>query len=187
MSHWKGIVGRSFSPEAFNAYVAALGPAPNWVKFVVLHNTAEPTIAEWHSVEGRRRMQNLETYYRETLHWSAGPHLFCADDLIWVFTPLTEPGVHSPSWNRCSLGVEMVGDFSKERFDFGPGRRVRENAVAALAVLHHWANLESHTLKFHKSDPLTTHRDCPGKNVDRAEMIAQVHHAILALRSDDPA
>lgn len=180
MTVWKGVVGRAFTPEAFRGYVEALGPAPAWARFVVLHNTAVPTLRDWHRVGGLQRMQGLERYYRDTQRWSAGPHLFVADDCIWVFTDLRETGVHSPSWNRCAFGVEMVGDYAEERFDSGPGAQVRDNTIAALAVLHHWAEIDSHTLRFHKSDPKTTHKDCPGSNVNYADMVSRLHQALLA-------
>jgi antitoxin (DNA-binding transcriptional repressor) of toxin-antitoxin stability system len=35
--------------------------------------------------------------------------------------------------------------------------------VAALAVLHSAIGLDSHTLRFHREDPQTTHKGCPGK------------------------
>lgn len=66
-------------------------------------------------------MQNLQSYYRDTMKWSGGPHLFVADDLVWAFTPLTVPGVHSPSWNNVSWGVELVGDYSTEQIVLGSG------------------------------------------------------------------
>jgi len=99
---------------------------------VVLHNTGAPKLADWHRVAGSVRMRNLESFYRDTQQWSAGPHLFVADDVIWVFTPLNVSGVHSPSWNSISWGVEMVGDYATE--DFGPA--VKGNAINALAILH---------------------------------------------------
>ena len=94
-------------------------------------------------------MKNLENFYKNTQKWSAGPHLFVADDLIWVFTPLTVSGVHSPSWNSVAWGVEMVGDFNAEPFD----ARVRDNAVAALATLHAVVGLDPKTLKAPQGRP----------------------------------
>jgi hypothetical protein len=99
--------------------------------------------------------------------------LFIADDLIWAFTRLTTPGVHSPSWNHVSWGVEMVGDYSQEDFDQGPGSNVAANAVIALAKLHTLMSLDPTMLRLHKEDPLT-HHNCPGKNVDKVDMIARV-------------
>lgn len=170
MPAWKGIVGRGFTAQDFNAYLGTLKFA-NWrPQFVVLHNTFAPTLAQWHQVSGQARMQGLESYYRDQMHWSAGPHLFVADDLIWVFTPLTTSGVHAPSWNAISWGVEMVGDYSGE--PFGPA--VRGNAVSALAGLHQLVSLDPHTLRFHKEDPKTTHKECPGKNVVKPDMIQAI-------------
>ena len=81
MSTWKGIVGKGFKPQAFATYASSLTFATWRPQFIVLHNTAVPTFAEWHTVPGEQRMKNLERFYRDTQHWSAGPHLFVADDL----------------------------------------------------------------------------------------------------------
>lgn len=122
MPAWKGIIGQSFTSEAFATYVAGL-TFLNWrPSFVVLHNTAEPTFAQRHSVSGDERMQNLQSYYRDTQKWSGGPHLFIADDFIWAFTSLTVPGVHSPSWNNVSWGMELVGDTLRSRWPQRFGR-----------------------------------------------------------------
>ena len=169
MSTWKGIVGRGFLADEFDAYVSSLSFSGWRPQFVVLHNTAAPTLAQWHSVPGTTRMENLESYYRDTMKWSAGPHLFVADDLIWAFTPLTVSGVHSPSWNLISWGVEMVGDFSTEIL-VSPQR---DNVIRALAILHGAVGLDPNGLRLHKEDPETTHRQCPGSNVVKADIIEE--------------
>jgi hypothetical protein len=86
--------------------------------------------------------------------------------------------VHSPSWNRLSWGVEMVGNYSIEAFDAGSGAEVAANTVAALAGLHRRLGLAPAALKFHREDPRTTHRECPGAKVDKAAMIARVAAAL---------
>jgi N-acetylmuramoyl-L-alanine amidase len=169
MASWKGIVGRGFTAEQFKDYVGTLSFSDWRPQFVVLHNTSEPRLSQWHSTAGEIRMRNLEDYYKGQ-GWSAGPHLFVADDLIWVFTPLTTSGVHSPSWNGISWGVEMVGEYEEE--PFSPD--VRDNTVNALATLHAWRGIDPQTLHFHKEDPKTTHKECPGKNVNKADMIQRV-------------
>src|SRR5215467_8685093 len=170
MPTWKGIVGRGFTAADFNTYLATLTFTSWRPQFVVLHNTFIPTLGQWHQSPGKTRIRNLQSYYRDKKHWSAGPHLFVADDLIWVFTPLTTSGIHSPSWNAISWGVEMVGDYSTEVF----GPAVRGNAVSALAGLHQLASLDPNTLHFHKEDPNTTHKDCPGKNVVKPDVIQAI-------------
>jgi hypothetical protein len=156
------------------------------VQFCVLHNTSEPTLAQRPAGLTIEHIHNLESFYRDTQHWSAGPHLFVDQNGIWVFTPLTVPGVHSPSWNRCSWGIEMLGEYETEAFDSGPGAQVAHNAVCALATLHAWANLDSHSLRFHKEDVRTTHQSCPGRNVVKADVIQRVHDLILLRRAPAP-
>jgi hypothetical protein len=184
MSHWKGIVGTGFTPEQFDTYVQQLHFGIWRPQFVVLHNTANPRISGWHSVPGEQRMTNLAHYYRDTQKWSAGPHLFVADDLIWVFTPLITSGVHSPSWNRISWGVEMVGHYGVEAFDKGLGRKVKDNTIEALVTLHAVMGIDSHTLRFHKEDPLTDH-DCPGKFVKKEDIIQRVHDRLVERYAGD--
>jgi hypothetical protein len=123
MSNWKGIIGRGFRPQEFKDYVGTLSFGDWRPQFIVLHNTSAPKLSQWHSHPGEERMRNLEAYYRDEQGWSAGPHLFVADDLIWAFTPLTTSGVHSPSWNAISWGIEMVGEYEEEPHwrSFTPG------------------------------------------------------------------
>lgn len=176
---WKGIVDRSFTPSAFADYVQTL-TFSNWKPaFVVLHNTGAPTLAQWMAgpTSPQQRILNLQSYYRDQMGWSAGPHLFVANDVIWAFTPLTTSGVHSPSWNAVSWGVEMVGDYATEDFNQGPGAAVASNAIAALATLHSAIGIDPKTLKLHKEDPLTTH-DCPGANVHKDDIIARLQAAM---------
>jgi hypothetical protein len=170
MPAWKGIVGQGFTATEFNSYLAKVAFSIWRPQFVVVHNTFIPSLADWHSVSGHRRMEGFQSYYRDQMHWSAGPHLFVADDLIWVFTPLNTSGIHSPSWNAISWGVELVGDYSKEPF----AAPVRDNAVSVLAALHLAAGLDPHTLRLHKEDPETTHKSCPGPHVVKADLVQAI-------------
>jgi hypothetical protein len=171
---WKGIIGQYFTPAGFIDYVANLRFAAWRPSFVVVHNTAIPTLADWHKVPGHVRMNGLAAYYRDEMKWSGGPHLFVADDVIWVFTPLTVPGVHSPSWNAVSWGVEMVGDYDREPLSAS----VFANTASALATLHDAIGLDPKTIRFHKEDPKTTHRGCPGHAVVKADLIALVREKL---------
>lgn len=173
MSFWKGIIGKGFTADEFKAYVAGLDISKTFAKFLVLHNTALPTLAQWHSVSGEKRMAALANYYQNVQGWSGGPHLFIADDLIWVFTPLTVPGVHSPSWNSISFGAEIVLDGEQESFT-DPQKSL---VLSALATLHIAAHLDPDTLKFHFEDPKTTHK-CPGKNVIKQDVVARLKEEI---------
>lgn len=173
MGRWKGIVAKSFTPETFKDYVGKLNFEEWWPDFIVLHNTGEPCLRNRPDGLNVKHMKGLESYYKNTMGWSAGPHLFIDDKQIWVFTPLTMPGVHSPSWNRMAWGIEMLGDYDAEEFDTGRGALVKANSVAAVGILSANADIDPDTMKFHREDKRTTHH-CPGSNVKKAEFIKLV-------------
>jgi len=179
MADWKGIVGKSFTPEEFDSYCHTLVWTAWRPSFIVLHNTGSPSLAQRPKGLTQQHIGNLEAFYRDKQKWKAGPHLFIDDRQIWAFTPLTVSGTHSPSWNKVALGIEMLGDYEKEAFDSGRGLKVRENAVAALATLCAILGLDPQTLRLHREDPLTTHA-CPGKNVRKLAVIQEVQDLIIA-------
>jgi hypothetical protein len=181
MPAWKGIIGQGFTAAQFPDYVASTQFGVWRPQFVVLHNTFIPRLSQWHSVPGLQRMKALEHFYRDIQGWSAGPHLFVADDLIWAFTPLNTPGVHSPSWNAISWGVELVGDYSVEQLV----PTLQENAVSALATLHASIGLDPDGLRLHKEDPKTTHKGCPGSNIVKADVIQWIVDRLAATHAGD--
>jgi N-acetylmuramoyl-L-alanine amidase CwlA len=182
MAGWKGIVGEAFSAKNFDAYCHTLQWTAWRPSFIALHNTAAPSLAQRPNGLTKQHIKNLEAFYRDKQKWKAGPHLFVDDHQIWVFTPLTVSGVHSPSWNKTALGIEMLGDFESEAFASGRGRKVRKNAVAAMATLCAILGLDPNGIRLHREDPATTHA-CPGKNVRKLEVIQEVS-ALMADRHD---
>jgi hypothetical protein len=172
---------KSFDAGSFADYLATITPPP-WCKFVTVHNTGAPDLKTYlgyakHKppISDVQWMGNLEGYYKG-LGWNGGPHLFITPNYpgILVFNDLTKYGTHSPSWNRVSIGVEIVGDFDKDAFSGG----TKANVIAALAALHSWLGLDPSTLRFHKEDTATTHKDCPGKNVVKSALISAVRAAM---------
>jgi hypothetical protein len=178
MPDWKGIVGTSFTPEEFDGYCHQLQWTAWRPSFIVVHNTASPSLAQRTKGLTKQHIKNLEVFYRDQQKWKGGPHLFVDDLQIWAFTPLTVSGTHSPSWNKTAIGVEMLGDYEKEPFDSGRGLAVRNNTVAALATLCGILGLDPETMRIHREDPLTTHA-CPGKNVRKLELIQAVKDLLV--------
>lgn len=180
---WNGIVGKSFTPAEFEGYIAKLKFGLWRPKFVVVHNTGSPDRKTWDGWQTRKPpitdetwAKNLEGYYHG-LGWSGCPHLFVTPAGILTMNPLTMPGTHSPAWNSITWGVETIGDFNSDPFTGS----VRENLIYALAILHAAAGLQLlpyergvRGLHFHKEDPLTSHRDCPGRNMVKADLIKAV-------------
>lgn len=163
--------------------------------FMVIHNTAAPTLVQWKGYPREKRLHNLIGYYRDQMGWPSGPHAFVDDEFIWTFTPFNQKGTHSPSWNGTALGIECVGDYSKEDDDLGPGLSMKKNAIALFAVLHERLGIDPNTIKLHKEDRATTH-DCPGKDLaqDKQAFIQSVleymghggEHPDLSPASDKP-
>jgi hypothetical protein len=163
------IVGRSFTPADFAEYLGRLDFTAWKPVLIVLHSTGTPNLTSWHQTTGELRMKGLGKFYG-SMGWGGGAHLFIADDSIWVLNPLTKPGVHSPTWNKISIGIEMIGDYSSEPFD----PRVRDNSVKAISALCKVLQIDPESLKFHFEDPMTTKKNCPGKNVDKNDIIMRV-------------
>jgi hypothetical protein len=184
---WKGIVGRSFTPDEFEAYVGGLQFGAWCPRFAVVHNTSVPDTKTWEGWQTRnppitdeKWARNLEAYYKG-LGWSGCPHLFVTPAGLLVMNPLAMSGTHSPAWNAISWGVETVGEFATDPFS-GP---IKDNLVAALAILHAAAGLQLlpyergvRGLHFHKEDPQTTHKSCPGENMSKEGLIVAVEAEI---------
>jgi hypothetical protein len=173
---------RGFTAAEFAAYVSTL----KWTKwrprFVTLHNTAAPNLKQWTNFglgkeQGAKRIRNLNSYYRNELGWHSGPHIFVAPDFIWLACDLEQDGVHASCFNKTSIGVEMVGDYSNEAFDSGDGAKVRDNAVACVCALYCALKRDPATLRFHR-ECKKDHHDCPGARVDKTDFVAGVKKAM---------
>lgn len=167
---WITPILEQFAPLDFDDYVRSLNFGAWRPSFIVVHNTAVPNVAQRPHGFTRTHMNNLVSFYRDTQKWSAGPHAFVDQNGIWVFSPLTSPGVHSPSWNHSSWGIETLGDYAHDAF----ADPIRENLIAGLTSLHRVLGLSPTGLRFHKEDPLTTHKTCPGPALDKAALIADI-------------
>ncbi len=181
---WRGTVGRGLTRAEFAAHVEGLRFGAWRPSFIVLHNTGSPNMAQWDGHDVVDRLKNLTAHYRDDQGWRAGPHLFVDHTYIWLFTPLTVQGTHSPSWNSISWGIEMVGDYDSEPFDSGKGAMVRDNAVFAMAVLCNAIGADPSTFKLHKEDKRTTNA-CPGRHVDKADVLARLEATAAELSLGD--
>ncbi len=187
------IVGRFFTPDEFLKYVKTeVVPAlkkSGWKPtFITLHNTAKPTIAQRPNGFSPSNMDGLAKYYGVVQGWWSGPHLFVDQNGIWVFSHLDKSGTHSPCYNAKSWGIEQLGDFSTEIYDTGAGAKIRDNAMAAVAILSLAGNItagpknKNNPFRFHKEDTCTTHH-CPGDHCDKNEIVSMIHDARTAWKT----
>jgi hypothetical protein len=190
------IIGACFStPADFLAYLEGLRFGAWRPKFVTMHHTGAPSLATWQGWQTRARpisdeqwLRNLAGYYGSK-GWSAGPHFFVTPRHICVLSDPTKRGVHAVSFNALSWGVEIVGDFDRERLNGD----YLDFVVDALAAMHIAAALRPEPyrfresgLHFHRDDP-TTSKTCPGKSIQKDVMIDLVRRAMndLAGGEDD--
>ena len=178
------IDGRVMTPDEFVAYVDSkwFGLVPP--KRIFLHHTWRPTREQW---KGRETLlaikRNYENYTwtdsqgRVHQGWTAGPHLFIADDGIWLFTDLARDGVGVKGHNRKSLHVEIVGDFDEQMPD-GP---TWSNTIAALGALFNRLELDPNDLLFHRD---YSYKSCPGSRVTKAWVIPQIEEWIAHRRTE---
>lgn len=169
-------LNKAFTPEEFAKYLRqnVTGHSTWKPEFIVLHNTGVPSIAQRPQGFTKQNMEALARYYGEDQRWHSGPHLFVDQNGIWVFSYMTKPGTHSPSWNPISWGVEQLGDFTREDYNSGDGAKIRANTISALAIMAVVSGTNIDTLHFHFEDPRTTHKSCPGSTCHKDAVIAAV-------------
>jgi hypothetical protein len=193
------IVGKFVDLAGFAAHVEGLVFTGWTPQFVEVHNTSAPSLAvynDWRAHPERHGnwtpeqwLKNLAGYY-SGLHWNSGPHAFVCPDGVGLFTPFTQHGTHSPAWNDRTWGIETVGEFETEPFDNGS----RANLIAVLGILHARIGLNPADYKFgvrgihfHKEDPITTHKSCPGRHMVKPDLVNAVVAYMQAAHPGDHA
>ena len=75
---WHGIIGKSFTPDALEMYVASLKFNLGRPRFIVVHNTRAADTKTWQKWQARKPpitdekwLQNLVGYDRDEMRWSA--------------------------------------------------------------------------------------------------------------------
>lgn len=180
--HWTGTHFPTL--EHFVVHLRMHTPPPSWPRTpwhkggppvgVVIHHTAVPTVKQWDAVGGKRYMDSLKRYYRDTLGWPGGPHLFVGTDGIWEGTPLGHPGIHAyEPPNSAFVGVEVVGDYSRSFW----AEPIKSLAFGVLTELARWLRLDTPltpaTMPGHR-EVLRPKPTCPGWAVDTDEVRAEV-------------
>lgn len=153
--------------------------------YITLHNTSTPDMALWLSWSAEKRQQyirNMQPYY-ERMGWRGGPHFFVPpqqDICAFGFNDLMSAGTHASCFNTRSIGIEMVGEFDRERFDTDPGRLVADNAIFLMALLHNRIGMtpqpyryNEYGLHFHMECRADNHH-CPGNFVRKPDVIARI-------------
>lgn len=179
------IDGRVMSADEFVRYVETLEFARPLPTKLFLHHTWKPTLETW---RGKSTILAMKAYYEKQLWvdsqgrwhegWNAGPHLFVANDGIWLFSDLRYDGVGAAGHNERSRHLEMVGNYD-EVLPSGP---MLANTIAALGIINERLGLDINKLYFHRD---VSSKTCPGTAVRKEWIIPQIKAWIDAYRHDE--
>ena len=133
-------VGHVWSPQSLEEYLGTI-KKPDWVEAITLHNTGVPSLGQRPKGLSVGQVGNIRDYYRNSLGWSAGPHLFIDEDEIYGMTDFRHRGVHAVSFNSYAIGIEVLGWYNKEDPKSGRGLSCWETATAAARVLLNWSRI----------------------------------------------
>lgn len=191
--------GTGLSLSAFGDYIKRYNFGSKPPCFVVLHHTSIPdtqyaklTHGSWDAGEEglsegniyTKRQNHLATirdYYRNSLGWDRGPHLFIDDKWIWLFTPMYYPGIHAAQGNGTinaySIGIEVVGHYERVRWP----EPVAQNVGGAISMLQ--KHLDTFEIT-HRVGPggISSHRDynkpqCPGAAITEDYYLSVIKNA----------
>jgi hypothetical protein len=165
------MIGRCLTIPQWLDYVARYQFGQLTPSKVVLHHTWRPTVQQW---RGLASMQGMQRYYAGK-GWTSAPHIYVAPDGIWLFTPMKDIGIHAGPGNGSlkagwySIGVEMVGDYDRER----PSGAVWEGTKAVLGGLSRRLGIAPATLiAFHRD---YSKKSCPGWAVTKEWVIGEIN------------
>lgn len=163
------IIGKKLSLAEFQEYTKNkdFGVLPP--TFLVLHHTWKPTKDQW---AGDKSIKGLKSYY-ESLGWSDGPHLFIAEDGIWLFTDMYDVGIHAGEGNGTlktgySIGIEVVGNYDKEVWS----GETYSNTVGAIKALQEKLGIPDNKIKFHRD---YSTKSCPGWAITKEWVLEQIN------------
>jgi len=163
------IINRCLSIEEFRQYVKEYYFGSEPANKLVIHHTWKPTTDSW---DGERSIQGLKNYY-EKKGWPAGPHLFIAEEGIWLFSPMRKDGIHTAGLNHCSIGIEVVGDYDNEVWS----GNTKTNALGAIKILMDRLNLTFKDIYFHRD---VSSKTCPGLAITKEWLFSELSNLYIS-------
>lgn len=136
------IIGKRLTIEEFNVYVSKKDFGSDPADKLVIHHTWKPTKQSWDGID---TLKALKKYY-ELKNWYAGPHLFVAEDGIWLFSDMRKDGIHTKGANHKSIGIEVVGNYDDKKWS----GETYNNAVATIKLLMERLNIPYKRVYFHR-------------------------------------
>jgi hypothetical protein len=157
------IIDKKLTLSEFETYIKDYNFGTKPADKLVIHHTWRPTSDSW---AGERTIQGLKNYY-EGKGWSAGPHLFIAEDGIWLFSPMRENGIHAGQLNDRSVGIEVVGDYDNQKWP----ERTKYYTLGAIKALMARLNITNQNIFFHRD---VSAKSCPGWAITKEWLFAEL-------------
>ena len=172
------IVNKKLSLKEFGKYVndKDFGSLPP--TFIVLHHTYVPTVKTWN---GQTTINGLKKYY-EGKGWTAAPHLFIAEDGIWLFTDMYDVGIHAGAGNGTlktgySIGIEVVGNYDNKVWE----GETYKNTVGAIKILQEKLGIPDKEIAFHRD---FSSKSCPGWAITKDWVLNQINNIMSEYKID---
>lgn len=205
-------IGRGLTIPEFKTYVESYSFGPVRPDYVIIHHTFKPSTHydggspdDWDAGEEgltiqqiydrrKAKLDNIKEYYRTQLNWDRGPHLYIDDRWVWLFTPMSEIGIHARSGNwynddagnlHYSIGIEVLGNYMNVTWP----EPIAANVAQAVAILCHTLDIPiRHQLKaggisMHKEYAQTA---CPGAQITPEFFIPLIDAAYKQLYASQP-
>lgn len=149
-------IGRKLTREEFTKYIETKNFGMLPANKLVIHHTWSPTKESWN---GKKTLDGIKNYY-VSKGWKSGPHIFAAEDGIWLFTDMRNNGTHAGRLNWRSIGVEIVGNYDNEVWQ----GETKLNALHAILELQKKLNIKNEKIFFHRD---VSGKTCPGKAITK--------------------
>lgn len=159
------ILNRKLGLPEFEDYIRDYYFGSRPANKLVIHHTWRPTKEQW---QGQKSINGLKAYY-ERKGWPAGPHLFIADDGIWLFSPMRKNGIHASKLNHRSVGIEVVGDYDGVKWE----GQTYYNALGAIKALTDRLNLSENDIYFHRD---VSPKSCPGHAISKEWLFEELRN-----------
>lgn len=178
------LTGLSWSVDEFADYVSTLNL--DWASSITIHHTYHPDLKMRPNGWEKKHLQNLRHYYQNVMGWSAGPHLFTDEKRAWGLSSLQSRGVHAVSFNRTSIGIEMLGNYDEEDPKSGRGLDVVTLTAKTVAILLEKMDTKAddQSIKFHRDDP-KTFKTCCGNLIEKEWFVSLVKKQMGTSQSDN--
>lgn len=164
---------RAFSPTSFESYVSSLERTTWKPNKVVIHESTNPSQSQLPKGWSEKSLRNLGTYLMSQ-RLKGGPHVFVDSNAIWVFNPLNAPGVHAPGENQTTLGLTLLGDFSKEQIPIAQWNL----AIASTVTLCRKYGIAPTAQSIILHSESRSHKlGCPGVNFSKSRFLEEIESA----------